>query len=208
MSCSSARACCLRCRRPRRWQAITDRHPVDPVHDVERRPENGAVVAGKDRPGDRNGLILDGVENAELAKHVVRGLRARVPRRAAQHPALAPAHHREDLARAAAAHRLDGDLLPCHRAACPESPSAAGCFLRFLCRCQSCHARLRRDVADLPSVSMTKSGTGSGLPPLPSATSHAVCIPAAAGPSMSCTVESPTKSTCSAKITALPKAWR
>jgi hypothetical protein len=42
----------------------------------------------------------------------MRGLRAGVPWRAAQHPALTIPHHREDLARAAAAHRLDRDLLP------------------------------------------------------------------------------------------------
>ncbi len=64
-----------------------DRDPVDPLHHVERRAEHLRVVAGRDRAGDRAPVVLDRVEDAELAQHVVGGRRAGVARCPAQHPA-------------------------------------------------------------------------------------------------------------------------
>ena len=79
---------------------------VDALHHVEGRAEDLAVGAGDDRLGDAHRLVLDRIEDAVLAQHVVRGRRARVSRRAAQHPSVVAAFDGEHLARPTATHRF------------------------------------------------------------------------------------------------------
>jgi hypothetical protein len=84
---------------------------LDPLHHVERRAEHLRVVAGGDRAGDPHRLVLDRVEDAELAQHVVGGRRTGVAWRPAQHPPGAPSLDGEDLARTPAEHRREREVV-------------------------------------------------------------------------------------------------
>ena len=58
---------------------------VDEVHQVERRPVDGDVLAQPEGVGDRDVGVAQGVDDAVLAAHVVGGLQDVPERRAAQH---------------------------------------------------------------------------------------------------------------------------
>ncbi len=76
-----------RLRRPRLRDAAAHRDTVDAGHHVERRAEHLGVVAREHRTRDADRLVLDRVEEPELAQHVVRGGGAAVRWRLTQDPA-------------------------------------------------------------------------------------------------------------------------
>ena len=75
-------------RRPRLGDAAAHGDAVDAGHHVERAAEHVGVVAREHRARDAHRLVLDRVEEAELAQHVVRGGRAAVRWRLPQHPTV------------------------------------------------------------------------------------------------------------------------
>ena len=73
MSSSSALPCVSGASAQAFGTALKNGTPVDAFHHEERRAEHVVVVAGHDGTGDQHRFVLDRIEDAELAQHVVRG---------------------------------------------------------------------------------------------------------------------------------------
>jgi hypothetical protein len=148
---------------------------VDAFHDVERPAEDVWIVAGQDRAGDRDRVVLDRVEDTKLAQNVVRGRRAGVHRGAAQDPALVSSSHGEDLAGSTPDHRLELDGARIAEAIIEKTSQGVDRLgHRTNSRSTICTTCPRR--------SMTKSGEQSADPGRASATRSAVSMPRACGP--------------------------
>ena len=88
---------------------IPHHDPVDALHQVERRAQDGAVFAQSERPRhrDRGPCLNQRAHHPELSRHVEGGRREVSARRSAQHRVPSIAAHQEGQARLTVAEPLE-----------------------------------------------------------------------------------------------------